>query len=166
MKILVAYASKHGSTTAIARAVAEKLRLAGNEVDLGTVGEVADVGTYDAYVIGSAVYYGSWMKEASAFVESNTAWLARRPVWLFSSGPVGPAAPADPKELPALREAIAPLDHRVFYGSLDRNHLSIGERIVVAAVKAPDGDYRDWREIDAWADEIALELAKTEPLPV
>lgn len=166
MKILVTYASKHGSTAAIARAVAEKLRLAGNEVDLGTVGEVADVGTYDAYVIGSAVYYGSWMKEASAFVESNTAWLARRPVWLFSSGPVGPAAPADPKELPALREAIAPLDHRVFYGSLDRNRLSIGERIVVAAVKAPDGDYRDWREIDAWADEIALELAKTEPLPV
>jgi len=88
-------------------------------------------------------------------VEANTAWLARRPVWLFSSGPVGPAAPADPKELPVLREAIAPLDHRVFYGALDRHHLSIGERIVVGAVKAPDGDYRDWREIEAWADEIA-----------
>jgi menaquinone-dependent protoporphyrinogen oxidase len=166
MKILVAYASKHGSTTAIARAVAEKLRAAGNEVDLGTVAEVADVGTYDAYVIGSAVYYGSWMKEATVFVESNTAWLARRPVWLFSSGPVGPAAPADPKELPALREAIAPLDHRIFYGALDRRGLSIGERIVVGAVKAPDGDYRDWREIGSWADEIARELAKTEPLPV
>ena len=166
MKILVAYASRHGSTTGIARAIADKLRVAGNEVDLGTVAEVADVGSYDGYVIGSAVYYGSWMKEATAFVESNSAWLARRPVWLFSSGPVGPAAPVDPKELPALREAIAPLDHRVFYGALDRHHLSIGERIVVGAVRAPDGDYRDWREIDAWADEIALELAKTEPLPV
>lgn len=166
MKILVAYASKHGSTKGIAEGLAAKLRAADHEVDIGSVAEVADVGTYDAYVIGSAVYYGGWMKEATAFVESNTAWLARRPVWLFSSGPVGPAAPADPKELPALREAIAPLDHRVFYGALDRHHLSIGERIVVGAVKAPDGDYRDWREIEAWADEIARELAKTEPLPV
>ena len=166
MKILVAYASRHGSTTGIAERIAAKLRASDHEVDIGPVAEVADIGTYDAYVIGSAVYYGGWMKEATAFVESNTAWLARRPVWLFSSGPVGPAAPADPKELPALREAIAPLDHRVFYGALDRHGLSIGERIVVSAVKAPDGDYRDWHEIDAWADEIARELAKTEPLPV
>jgi menaquinone-dependent protoporphyrinogen oxidase len=165
MKLLVAYASKHGSTTGIAENIAAKLRGADHQVDIGPVAEVADVGTYDAYVIGSAVYYGGWMKEATAFVESNTAWLARRPVWLFSSGPVGPAAPADPKELPALREAIAPRDHRVFYGALDRHHLSIGERIVVGAVKAPDGDFRDWREIEAWADEIAVEIAKLEAVP-
>jgi menaquinone-dependent protoporphyrinogen oxidase len=165
MKLLVAYASKHGSTTGIAESIAAKLRAADHDVDVGPVAEVADVGTYDAYVIGSAVYYGGWMKEATAFVESNTAWLARRPVWLFSSGPVGPAAPADPKELPTLREAIAPLDHRVFYGALDRHHLSIGERIVVGAVKAPDGDFRDWQQIDAWADEIALEIAKLEAVP-
>ncbi len=127
MKVLVAYASKHGSTKGIAERVAAKLRAAGNEVDLGCVTDVADVGTYDGHVIGSAVYYGSWMKEATAYIEANTAWLARRPVWLFSSGPVGPAAPADPKEVPSLREAIAPLYHRVFYGALDRRDLSIGE---------------------------------------
>lgn len=166
MRILVTYASKHGSTAAIAEGVAAKLRATGHEVDLGSVAEVADVGTYDAYVIGSAMYYGGWMKEATAFVESNAAWLGRRPVWLFSSGPVGPAAAKDPKELASLREIVAPLDHRVFYGALDRDDLSIGERIVVTAVKAPDGDFRDWRAIDAWADEIAAELAKTEGLPV
>ena len=166
MRVLVTYASKHGSTTGIAERIAAKLRAAGHDVDLGSVAEVADVGTYDAYVIGSAVYYGSWMKEATAFVESNAAWLGRRPVWLFSSGPVGPAGPQDQKELASLRETVAPLDHRVFYGALDRHDLSIGERIVVTAVKAPDGDFRDWRAIDAWADEIASELAKTEPLPV
>jgi len=166
MRVLVTYASKHGSTTGIAESVAAKLRAAGHVVDLGSVAEVADVGTYDAYVIGSAVYYGSWMKEATAFVESNAAWLGRRPVWLFSSGPVGPAESKDPKELASLRDIVAPLDHRMFYGALDRHDLSIGERIVVTAVKAPDGDFRDWRAIDAWADEIASELAKTEPLPV
>jgi len=165
LKILVAYASKHGSTKGIAERVAGRLRAVGNDVDVGSVEEVADVITYDGCVIGSAVYFGSWMKVATAFVESNSAWLTRRPVWLFSSGPVGTAAPADPKEVPSLREAIAPLDHRVFYGALGRHGLSIGERIVVSAMKAPDGDFRDWQQIDAWADEIALELAKTETVP-
>ena len=60
MKILVAYASKHGSTTGIAEGIAAKLRAADHEVDVGSVTDVADVGTYDAYVIGSAVYYGGW----------------------------------------------------------------------------------------------------------
>lgn len=165
MRILVAYASKHGSTRGIAEHIGAELRGAGNEVDVASVDEVADLQAYDAFVIGSAVYYGSWMKVAAAFVASNTAWLVRRPVWLFSSGPVGTATPADPKDVAVLGDAINPRGHRVFYGALDRRELSIGERIVVSAVKAQDGDFRDWPAIKAWADEIAGELAKLEMVP-
>ncbi|HKY51032.1 MAG TPA: flavodoxin domain-containing protein [Candidatus Limnocylindria bacterium] len=165
MRILVAYASKHGSTATIAKHVAAELREAGNEVDLASVDAIADVQTYEAFVIGSAVYYGAWMKEATAFVALNAGWLIRRPVWLFSSGPVGTAAPADPKDIVALGETINPRGHRVFYGALDRRNLSVGERIVVGAVKAPDGDFRDWKAIEAWSHEIAGELAKLEPVP-
>lgn len=165
MKILVAYASKHGSTRGIAKHVAEQLRAAGHEVDAASMHEVVDIQTYDAYVIGSAVYYGAWMKEATAFVGEHAAWLLRRPVWLFSSGPVGTAAPVDPKDLVTLGETINPRGHRVFYGALDRRELSIGERIVVGAVKAPDGDFRDWKTIEAWSGEIARELAKLEAVP-
>jgi menaquinone-dependent protoporphyrinogen oxidase len=165
MRILVAYTSKHGATKGIAERIAAALRGVGNEVDLASVDEIADVQTYDAYVIGSAVYYGSWMKEATEFVVSNAAWLVRRPVWLFSSGPTGTTAPTDPKDLLALGEAINPRGHRVFYGALDRSELSIGERIVVGVVKAADGDFRDWKAVEAWTGEIARELAKAEPVP-
>jgi menaquinone-dependent protoporphyrinogen oxidase len=165
MKILVAYASKHGSTKGIAEYIAADLRGIGNEVDVTSVEEVVDPRAYDAYVIGSAVYYGAWMKEATAFVESNAAWLVRHPVWLFSSGPVGTATPADPKDLAALGGAVNPRGHRVFYGALDRRELSIGERIVVSALKVQDGDFRDWPAIEAWSSEIVQELAKLEPVP-
>jgi menaquinone-dependent protoporphyrinogen oxidase len=165
MKILVAYASRHGSTRDIATHIASTLRRAGHEVDSASVDEVADIHSYEGFVIGSAVYYGAWMKEATAFVASNAAWLIRRPVWLFSSGPVGTAAPVDPKDIVALGETINPRGHRVFYGALDRRELSIGERIVVSAVKAPDGDFRDWKAIEAWTGEIAGELAKLEAVP-
>lgn len=165
MRILVAYASKHGSTSEIAEHIAAELRRVGHEADVASVEEIADLQTYDAYVIGSAVYHSSWMKEATAFVASNAAWLIRRPVWLFSSGPVGTAAPTDPKDVVTLGETINPRGHRVFYGALDRRELSIGERIVVGAVKAQDGDFRDWPAIDAWTNEIARELARLEMVP-
>lgn len=165
MRILVAYASKHGSTKRIAEHIASKLRTLGNEVDLASVEEVAGLHAYDGCVIGSAVYYGSWMKEATAFIEANASWLVRHPVWLFSSGPVGTAAPVEPKEIAALGGAINPRGHRVFYGALDRHGLSMGERIVVGAVKAQEGDFRDWSAIDAWTDEIARALPKLEAVP-
>jgi menaquinone-dependent protoporphyrinogen oxidase len=165
MRILVAYASKHGSTKGIAEHIATRLRTVGNEVDLASVDEVADLHAYDGCVIGSAVYYGSWMKEATAFVASNADWLVRHPVWLFSSGPVGTAAPADPKDLVRIGETINPRGHRVFYGALDRRQLSMGERIVLSAVKAQEGDFRDWPVVDAWTDEIASALPKLEPVP-
>jgi menaquinone-dependent protoporphyrinogen IX oxidase len=44
---------------------------------------------YDAAVIGSAAYYFHWMKPATEFVCRNRDTLTSRPVWLFSSGPLG-----------------------------------------------------------------------------
>jgi menaquinone-dependent protoporphyrinogen oxidase len=42
---------------------------------------------------------------------------------------------------------------------LDRSGLNIVERSIVGVVKAPDGDYRDWDAIRAWAAAIAAALA-------
>jgi menaquinone-dependent protoporphyrinogen oxidase len=160
MKVLVAYESKHGSTKAIAERIATTI--SGHDLNAiaRAIDEIADPSGYEAYVIGSAVYYGSWMKQAVEFVREHEGTLAGKPVWLFSSGPVGTSLPTDPKEMAMLREAIKPRDHRVFYGALDRGKLSIGERVVVSAVKAPDGDFRDWTEIETWAMTIASEVNK------
>src|SRR5688500_8454366 len=88
-RILVAYASRHGATREIAERIAATLTVARQEATALSVEDAADLSTFDAIVIGGATYYGSWLKEAAAFVRRNQLVLATRPVWLFSSGPLG-----------------------------------------------------------------------------
>jgi menaquinone-dependent protoporphyrinogen oxidase len=161
MTILVAYASKHGSTQGIAERIAEKLRQLGKEAEARSVEEVSDPGSYEAFVIGSAIYYGSWLKEATEWVRRNQAVLAQHPVWLFSSGPLGTEvkdAEPQPKEIAEFRETIGPRDQRIFFGALEHSRLSFAERVMVKAVRAPEGDFRDWQAIEAWAASIAQDL--------
>ena len=161
MTILVAYESKHGSTKGIAERISEKLRQMGKETDVRSVDSVSDPGIYEAFVIGSAIYYGSWMKEATEWVNKNQSILANRPVWLFSSGPLGTEvkdAEQQPKEMADFQKTIKPRNDRVFFGSLDHHKLSFTERMVAKAVRAPEGDYCDWEAIDAWAESIARDL--------
>jgi menaquinone-dependent protoporphyrinogen oxidase len=170
--ILVTYSSKHGATGEIAERIADRLRSAGLEVEVRPIGSTGDLSTYAAFIVGSAVYFESWMKDAIAFVQRNQAMLSDRLVWLFSSGPLG-ASPTDdegrdlrevaePKQLAELREMIAPRDHRVFFGVLDPGTLGFSERALrklpAGRTLLPEGDFRDWQEIEGWADGIADEL--------
>jgi menaquinone-dependent protoporphyrinogen oxidase len=173
MNVLVAYASRFGSTKAIAECIAEKLRQQGTPAEARPVEDVGDLGGYDAFVVGSAVFAGHWMEEATEFVRRNRAALASRPVWLFSSGPVGAMAakhePAEPKGIAQLRRAVGPRDHRVFFGAWDRGNLERGrlgfaERIIAKRF-LPEGDWRDWPEIEAWAAGIARSLAASRTVP-
>ncbi len=162
MTVLVTYASKHGATQGIAERITRTLQRLGMEAAFRPVDSVTDLETYTAVVIGSALYYGSWMKQATEFVRRNRAMLATRPVWLFSSGPLGAQvtdAEPQPKELSEMQEAIHPRDHHIFFGALDHDKLSFVERMVVKGVRAPEGDYRDWNEIEAWAESIFRALA-------
>lgn len=161
MTVLVAYATKHGSTQGIAERIAEKLRQLGKEAEARPVDAVKDPGSYEAFVIGSAIYFGSWLKEATEWVHRNQAVLVQRPVWLFSVGPLGTDFMDDeqqPKEKAEFQQTIRPRDHRVFFGVLDHNRLSFAERMMVKAVRAPEGDFRNWKAIDTWAASIARDL--------
>src|SRR5262245_18526412 len=163
MQVLVAYASKHGSTEEIARAIAARLGERGHEVQARSVSELDGPWVADAVVLGSAVYAGSWMKEAVAFAEQNTPSLKRMPVWLFSSGPLGTDVDDEeqqPRQLPRLSAELDPVEHRVFFGALDRERLGFAQRMIVKAVKAPEGDFRDWDAIAAWTDAIAQRLQR------
>jgi menaquinone-dependent protoporphyrinogen oxidase len=103
------------------------------------------------------------MKEAISFAEANADVLAAMPVWLFSSGPLGTEVHDEeeqPRQLPELTGRLRPRGHRMFFGALDHEKLGFGERMMVKAVKAPDGDFRDWDAISTWADEIGRELAE------
>ena len=156
MTILIAYASKHGSTQGIAERIAEKLRQMGKKAETRSVDTVEDPESYEAFVIGSAIYYGSWLKEATEWVHHHQAVLAQHPVWLFSVGPLG--TEQQPKEMTEFQQAIRPREQRVFFGALDHSHLSFAERVMVKAVRAPEGDFRDWHVIEAWAASIARNL--------
>jgi menaquinone-dependent protoporphyrinogen oxidase len=173
MKVLVAYASRHGSTAGIAERIAQRLREVGLEVEARAVEEVDDVGSYEAVVVGAAAYLFHWLKAATRFVERHRDALADRPVWLFSSGPLGTdrvdEAGRDvlestrPREFDALHDLVHPRGEQVFFGAWDPDDPPIGftERLVrhlPAYDATPAGDFRDWRAIDAWAAGIAGEL--------
>jgi menaquinone-dependent protoporphyrinogen oxidase len=166
-KVLVGYASRFGSTRGIAERIREVLAEAGLAVDVCSVDEVEAVGGYRAFVIGSTVEAGHWLKGASAFLERHAAALGSHPLWLFSSGPLGDrsvnAPQPDPKEVAAARQDLRPRDCRVFAGAFDRvtsdfSAMGLVERTVVRKF-LPDGDWRDWPAIEAWAAGIARELA-------
>jgi len=172
MKIVVVYASKYGSTKGIAEFIAEKLQQRGILAEVQDVETIHDLGGFDAFVIGSAVYMGHWTKEATEFVRRNHSVLAGRPVWLFSSGPLGTETKdvqgrdlivvAEPKEIAEFREAINPREHRVFFGALDSSKLGVAHRMTrklpAARAALPEGDFRDWKDIEAWANGIAQAL--------
>ena len=162
MRMIVASSSKHGSTEGIAEAIAERLRQLGNDAVAVRVGDVENLDGVDAVVLGSAVYAGSWMKDAIEFADANAETLAGMPVWLFSSGPLGTEVhdqEEQPRQLTELSKKLHPEGHRVFFGALDIGKLGFGERMMIKAVKAPEGDFRDWVAISQWADEIAREVA-------
>jgi len=162
--IIVAYASKHGSTQGIAEHIARRLSERGLATEARSVEAVHDLGTPDAVILGSAVYAGSWMKEATEFAHRFADVLSALPVWLFTSGPLGEHVEDEeeqPRQLEELRETLHPRGHEIFFGALAREQLSFGERMIAKAVKAPEGDFRDWDAIAAWAEAIADELAST-----
>jgi menaquinone-dependent protoporphyrinogen oxidase len=162
MTILVTYSGKHGATQSIAEHVAQTLRLDHREVDVAPVTAVVNPGAFEAVVLGSAIYFGSWMKDAVEFVQHNHAALSTLPVWFFSCGPLGVEVKDDaqqPKGITELQAEVGARGHRVFYGALDSHKLSFRERMVVKAVRAPEGDFRDWEAIESWANEIARTLA-------
>jgi menaquinone-dependent protoporphyrinogen oxidase len=163
MRVLVAVASKHGATREIAEAIARSLADAGLVVEVENVEDVSDVASYDAVVLGSAVYMGSWLEPARRFAENHAEALTARPAWLFSSGPTGdPPRPSPDKavSIDSIADRIHPKDHRLFAGKLDHRQLSFAEHALVLAVRAAEGDFRDWGEIATWAAEIAAALQR------
>ena len=155
MRVLVTAASRHEATAELAAAIAAALRRRDIEAQARPISEVAEVGGYDAVVLGSAVYVGRWLREARRFAESNATTLATMPVWLFSSGPVGPGGESGPADADTLAELTGAREHRVFAGRLDRQGLGLGERFLVRLVRVPERDDRDWAAVERFATDIA-----------
>lgn len=161
--LVVAAASRHGGTCEIADRLAWTLE---NDLPLGwrvvrpDLSDLQVLDDADAVVLGSAIYYGRWMRAAARAL----AYLKDAPVfdlWLFSTGPVSDVESENAQIISAdsLVEAGQAVEHKVFGGRLDTSRLTWVERTVVKAVHAIPGDHRDWDEVDEWAHHIAQQLS-------
>lgn len=163
--VLVAYASRYGSTRQIAEHIAQRLREGGRRVDLRPIADAGDPAPYAAVVLGSAVYTRRWTPEAEDWARRHRLVLADRPLWLFSVGTfgdrkplIGPLMRREPKDIAALCRTLAPRGYRVFAGVIARQRWPLRSRLLYHALGGRLGDNRDWPDIDAWASGIAAAL--------
>lgn len=170
MTVLVTAATKNGSTGEIAHAIRTVLAERGVQAVVLPPEEVRDIRRYDAVVLGSAVYVGHWLPSATALVQRCSGSWAGRPVWLFSSGPIGDPKRslvqkmgADPVDLQTVRAVTGAREHRMFAGKLAKEDVGPVKRIGLRLFGL-QGDFRDWDAIRTWSAGIADALRKA-PTP-
>jgi menaquinone-dependent protoporphyrinogen oxidase len=158
VKVLVTASGRYGSTQEIAESIGRSLLRHGHDVSVIPSPDVDEVAGFDAIVMGGAVYAGQWLRDGRELIKRTHQALTELPLWVFSSGPVGDMRPEPPPLMVDILEPLRPVDHAVFGGKLIRSQLFLGDRAVAQSLGAPDGDYRDWAVIDAWAEKVATEL--------
>lgn len=166
-KILVAYASRAGSTAGVAEAIGKTLAESGAQVDVRPMQDVQDLTPYRAVVAGSAIQGGEWLPEAVQFMRANQAALAKKPFAAFlvcmTLAMKGDYRAHVATWMEPVRGLVRPLSEGLFAGALDIAKIpSFGDRLKfrlsVAFGVWKEGDHRDWNAIRAWAADLAPRL--------
>ena len=166
-RILVTYASRTGFAGEVADTIAKALCEAGAAADVRLAKDVKDLTPYRAAVVGSAIYMGRWMGDATRFVEKNAAALGQMPVAYFNvcltmkddteENRATVAAYVDP-----LRQAVPgvkPVDVGLFAGGLRPKKLPWLYRFIITRMGEAEGDHRDEGAIHAWASGLLPALS-------
>jgi menaquinone-dependent protoporphyrinogen oxidase len=156
--VLVAYATRAGSTREVAEAVAAELRSHGVDARLQAACEVTDLAPYDAVVLGGALYVGRWHRDARRFLKRHRSQLDRLPLAVFALGPQSLEPDQVEQSRKQLERAVAsvrPIATAVFGGVVDPASLPFPFN------RMPASDARDWDAIRAWSDELASLLVPT-----
>lgn len=163
--VLVAYATRRGSTQEVAEAVAATLREQGLVVAIQSMRKVKTLAEYGAVVLGAPLYMFRWHKDARRFLSRHRDGLAERPVAIFALGPFH----EDEKEFREAREQLdkelskspwlTPVAIEIFGGKFDPTTLGFPFNLLPALKQMPASDVRDWVAIRAWAAELKPMLA-------
>ena len=164
--ILLAFASRFGSTQEVAETIASTLSEAGLEVDIQPMQEVKSLDRYDAVLLGAAIYNAKWNAEAHQFVMQHQDALTRLPVAIFTLGPLSASDAAKRNSRRQLDIELAkypwlkPVAVEIFAGKYDPSKpgLNFFEKFL------PARDYRDWDAIRAWANELSAQMQLIEVL--
>ena len=161
-KVLVAYASKYGSTAGVADAIGKELCNRGAAVDVCMMKNIGDLNSYRGVLVGSAIYKGEWLPEAVDFVQRNHGVLGRIAVAYFlvcltmrkptEANRRTVLAYLDPvlKKVPQVK----PVEIGTFAGALHYSNLSIPWKVILKLKGEPEGDFRQWDVIRAWATRL------------
>ncbi len=157
--VLVAYATRAGSTAEIAAVIGETLAERGFRVDVKSIHSQLLLDGYGAVILGSAIRMGSWLPEMVKFIQTNQPALNALPTALFT---VHMLNASDDETSRAARAAYtAPVrallpnaPETFFTGLMDFSRLSFLDRFIASMVKAVESDQRDWEKIRAWANEL------------
>jgi len=162
--ILVAYATRYGSTQEVAEAVASTLRERGLAVDIVPMRQVHTLDQYRAVVLGAPLYMFDWHKDALHFLAQHRAALTARPVAIFALGPIH----AEEKEFQGAREQLEkelakfpwlkPAAIAIFGGKFDPQKLTFPHNLVPALKNMPASDVRDWTAIRTWASDLVAQF--------
>jgi menaquinone-dependent protoporphyrinogen oxidase len=165
-RVLVAYASRTGTTGEVAEAIGKTLCEHGAAADVLPVQEVSNLDTYSAVVVGGGIYMGRWLSEATRFVQTQRAALSRvRTAYFLVCGTLREDTQENRRTVAAyldpLRESvpeIQPVDAGLFAGRIDYARLSPLYRLIMKGMEAQEGDFRDWEAIRDWAARIHPDL--------
>lgn len=172
MKLLVTYASPHGSTAEVATFIGRALQTYDIEVVVSHADDVTDVSDYDAFMIGSAIHSSMWLPSISRFMFRFEHELAQKPIYMFLMCIIALEEDGRQKArgkylwTEALERLNIPMENIEFFaGKLDWSRISGDERWLISTryegVELPgrtQSDYRDWKKIAAWVHDVAHRL--------
>jgi menaquinone-dependent protoporphyrinogen oxidase len=166
--ILVAYATRYGSTREVAEAIASTLRERHHSVDVVLARDVGDLDRYHTVVLGAPFYMGGWHKDARRFLTQHHDALIQRPVAIFALGPVRPEDDISEAAEQLDRELehhpwLSPIAVEMFGGKYDPSRLTFAHKLLSIIPASPlhglrASDLRDWDAIHGWADDVATRL--------
>ena len=167
-RILVAYATRNGSTAEIAQVIGRELESAGHAVDVTEIKTVSTLTGYAAIVIGGPLYMGSVDGAVGKFMEKNREQLLKLPVAAFVVGlaPKNPDPGAVEAAMAALRKSlgpVTPVSSVLFAGKLDPAKVNFVMWKFLEMARIPAGDFRDWDAIAAWARDLPVKMGFSLP---
>ncbi len=163
-RVLILYATKAGSTAEIAAKMGEVLASQNLSADVRPVAKAGDLTPYRTIILGSAIRMGRVLPEVQSFVQANQSVLQQKSFNMFVvCMTLNEDTPANRQVVSAyldpVRALANPASEGLFAGVIDPSKVSLLERLLMAAMKVPQGDFRKWDQITAWAQAIPASLS-------